>query len=106
MNKYILIIVVLLGFTYTSEEEYQYVVATIEYLQKKYPKLVRRVSIGKSVEKRDLTVLRISAAEEDNVPSLYLGSSIHGHELSHRPGLYVCGKWSCLLMANMWGRKA
>ena len=80
-----LLIVLLVTFTCALEEEYQYVVKTIDYFHKKYPKLVRRISIGKSVEKRDLTVLRISAATQEDLPALYLGASIHGNEYSHRP---------------------
>lgn len=80
-----MLIIFLVTFTCALEEEYQYVVKTIDYLQKKYPQLVRRVSIGESVEKRDLTVLHISAATHDDLPALYLGASIHGNEYSHRP---------------------
>ncbi len=49
-----------------------------------HQRLVQRHSIGESVEGRDLTVLRISAADSDDVPSLYLGAGIHGNEGSEQ----------------------
>ncbi|WP_372370978.1 M14 family metallopeptidase [Candidatus Uabimicrobium sp. HlEnr_7] len=83
MRKIILIMLINFVSINASQEEYKYVVDTIDYLQKKYPSLVSKMLIGKSVEKRDLTVLRISASKNNDLPAIYLGASIHGHEYSH-----------------------
>lgn len=67
-----------------SEREYKKVLATMSRWEKQYPKLITRHSIGKSHQGRDLTVLRLSYSNDENLPGIYLGSSIHGIEYSHQ----------------------
>ena len=59
----------------------------------KHPDLVTRVPIGKSVQGRELFVLRVTSASGamlEKAPEMYLGGGIHGMEHSEQDALWMC----------------
>lgn len=62
---------------------YASLTAELKRLAERFPNLVKLESVGKSVEGRDLWMMRISAAEVDdaNKPKLLFISSMHGDEV-------------------------
>lgn len=78
-----LALIALQGVGFAAETDYQRLVETMQRWQARYPELVSAVPIGWSHDGRDLTILRITTSKE-NAPGVYLGSSIHGHEGSHK----------------------
>jgi hypothetical protein len=68
---------------YMSPEEVE---AELKFLAKSYPQLSKLYSIGKSVEKRDLWVMKLSnnAAIDDDRPEFKYIANMHGNEIVGR----------------------
>lgn len=72
-----------------GEEHYREAAQAMARWQREHPDLVKARVIGRSVEGRPLTVLRIGASAKADLPGLYFGASIHGSERSHEDLLAV-----------------
>lgn len=66
---------------------YAEVVTQLQHLPRRYPKLARLHTIGKSGEGRDLSVLEITNADTgpgESKPGIWMDGNIHGHEVTGR----------------------
>ncbi len=76
---------------------YEEVVAQLQELAKKYPKLASTYSIGKTGEGRDLWVIELTNKETgsgESKPAMWLDGNIHAGEVSGRQLLmYAVQKW-------------
>ncbi len=88
------------GLRFNRFYNYDEAVAALRTLEKSYPKLLKLESIGKSVEGRDLWVLKINNPDtgpESAKAAMYIDANIHGNEVQ---GTEVCLYTIAYLMEN------